>query len=184
MRRFAAALVALALIGTACSSSMAIDEYAALIEDRAAAYADEHEDLGRRHLADLEAAIADLQDSMEGERLATAALDETARRSAKLFAGIGDALGRYIDELDEIEPPRSVSAEHVAYVEALKGSSEGIGPLISTLTEAVSFDEINRAFASSGYADSSLRVAAACLRLEEVLEGQDLDADLPCEEAG
>lgn len=181
MRTLIAAVVALAVVGAACSSSMSMDEYTLELGDRVGSFQTEQEVLGERHLAELDAAIADLQRSLEGEALIEAAVEETAQRSAQLFAAIGDTLNRFGEDLAGLDAPRSVSDEHGSYVDALASAREAVGSLLTDLTGATSFDQIDRAVSGSHYADSRLRVAAACSDLQEALADQSVNVDLQCE---
>lgn len=178
----AAAVILLAVLAGCGPAAPPIDEYGPAIEERAAAYRMEHDELGRRHLADLDAAITELARTTEGEVFAAAALDETAQRFSAMFAGIADALHRHVESLRNMEAPAVVAEEHEAYVKALEAAGQGLGPLIGTFAELTSLQEIERAMGSSGYADAGLRVTAACNRLEQALEANGITVNLRCEE--
>ncbi|MEN8114057.1 MAG: hypothetical protein ABFS21_06680 [Actinomycetota bacterium] len=181
MRRLAPALVTLALLGASCSSPPSIDEYGAQLQEKAVDYATEEDQLGRRHLADLDAAVAELQQSHEGEALVAAAVDATAERTAKLFAGIADSLDRYVADIGDLDLPDDVASAHRAYLDALEAAGSGIGTLLDSLADADSFEAIDRAISGSGYADAQHRVRATCLALESALGDTGVEVDLRCE---
>jgi len=175
------------LIGTgvlvaACSTGgVSLADYAAAVEERAAAYGAESDDLKDKQLATLEATVTRLQSELDGQALVDEAISETARESAKLFAGISDALDRYVRDLDTMTPPAAVLDEHRSYIQALETSREGLGSVLADLPGASSFQEIDRVIAGSGFADAQQRVEAACGALEAAIEGQGLIVDLRCE---
>ena len=185
MRRIATLLAAGVLITSACSGSgPSVDEYASSIESLAGAHADEVITLADRNISELDVAVARLQDEVEGDELATAAVAETARLASQLFAGIGDALDRYVQQLDELDAPPDLETDHRAYIVALEGSRSGLAPLISDLSAAATFDDIDRAIASSGFSDAQPRVVATCTSLERGIGTLGPTVDLRCEPGG
>ena len=182
MRRFTGLLIGVGVFLAACSaSSVAVPDYAVAVEDRAAAYGAESDDLKERQLATLEDTVARLQGELEGMALIEAAISETAEESTKLFAGISDALDRYVRDLDAMTPPAAVVDDHRAYVEALDTSRAGLVAVLADLPGAISFEEIDRVIAGSGFADAQQSVEAACHALEATIESQGSTADLRCE---
>jgi outer membrane murein-binding lipoprotein Lpp len=185
MRRAAGLVGAFAVIVASCAGSgLSTDDYASTVEARAEAHANEIVDLVAGNTSELNVAVARLQRDFEGEALAEAAVDETARLAAALFAGIGDALDRYVQDLDALDPPSELETDHRAYVVALEASRSGIAPLLSDLPAATTFDDIDRAIASSGFSDAQPRVVAACTTLERGIEARGPLVDLRCEATG
>ena len=185
MRRPAALLAAGAVLVASCAGGgLSTEEYASTVEARAGNHADEIVNLADKNISELDVAVAQLQRDLEGEALAEAAVDETARLAAALFAGIGDALDRYVQDLDALDAPSELETDHRAYVTALEASRSGIGPLVSDLAAAATFDDIDRAIASSGFSDAQPRVVAACTNLEQGIEERGPVVDLRCEAAG
>lgn len=185
MIRFIATLTLVGAFCAACSSGgVPLDTYASGVEAGAAGYAHEIDDLRSRYLAELDDAVAGLQQSLEGAALVDAAVDETAGRSVALFASLGDALDRYIRDLENRDAPAVVSSEHEEFVDALISSRAGISPILEALPTATSFDEIDRVIAGSGFADAQLRVEAMCTTLERAIGRQGVVVDLRCAAMG
>ena len=185
MRRLAALLGAGAVMVTSCSGGeLSTDEYAAAVEARAEVHADQVLDLADKNISELDVAVTQLQRDLEGEELEEAAVNETARLAAVLFAGIGDALDGYVQDLDALDAPSELAADHLAYIVALESSRSGIARLLSDLSAAVTFDDIDRAIASSGFSDAQPRVVAACTTLERDIEERGPLVDLRCEATG
>jgi hypothetical protein len=181
MRRLATLLTAGAVIISACSDDgLSAAEYASAVETRAGVYADEVTDLTDKNISELDVVVARLQRDFEGEALAEAAVAETARFAAMLFAGIGDALDRYVQDLDALDVPSELRTDHSAYMMALEASRSGIAPLLSDLSLATTFDDIDRAIASSGFSDAQPRVVAACTTLQRGIEARGPVVDLRC----
>ena len=181
MRRLATLLTTGAVILSACSGDgLSTAEYASAVETRAGAYADEVTKLTDKNISELDVAVARLQRDFEGEALAEAAVAETARLAAVLFAGIGDALDRHVQDLDALDVPSELQTDHGAYVMALEASRSGIAPLLSDLSIATTFDDIDRAIASSGFSDAQPRVVAACTTLQRGIEARGPVVDLRC----
>lgn len=181
MRRLATLLIAGAVVTSACSGDgLSTAEYASAVETQAAAHADEVTDLTDKNISELDVAVARLQRDFEGEALAEAAVAETARLAAILFAGIGDALDRYVRGIDALDVPSELRTDHSAYVMALEASRSGIAPLLSDLPMATTFDDIDRAIAASGFSDAQPRVVAACTTLQRGIEARGPVVDLRC----
>ena len=172
--------VALVVLASCSGSGPTIDEYAPVLQERAVAYADEVETLAEQHAADLNSAVNRLQNDLTGDALLEAAVAETAARSSMLFAGIGDAIDRYVRELDAMAVPGAVEDAHVSYVAALDASLSGVAPLLEALAAASTFDQIDQAIASSGFSDAQSRVEAACAALQAVVESAGATVDLRC----
>ncbi len=185
MRRLVTTFVlSVALISGCSGDGLSVDEYAPMVEDRAGTYADEVTDLADRNTSDLDVAVVRLQRDFEGEALVEAAIDETARLASMLFAGIGDALDRYVRDLDVLDAPSDLETEHRAYIVALEASRSGIAQLVSNLTVATTFDDIDRAIAGSGFSDAQPRVVAACNTLQRAIAEEGSVVDLRCESVG
>jgi hypothetical protein len=175
-------LIGAGVLLAACSAgSVSVADYAAAVEDRAAAYATESGDLKDQQLATLEDTVTRLQDELDGQALVDAAISETARESTKLFAGISDALDRYVRDLDAMTPPDTLFDVHRAYAKALETSRAGLGSVLADLPGASSFEEIDKVIAGSGFADAQQRVEAACRALEAAIGGQGSAVNLRCE---
>ena len=185
MRRLATLLAAGVVIVSACSGGApSVDEYASTVDDRAGAYANEDTDLADTNISELDGAVVRLQRDFDGDELLEAAINETARLASMLFAGIGDALDRFLQDLDALEVPSELESDHNAYIAALEASRSGIAPLLSDLGDAATFEDVDRAIASSGFSDAQPRVVAACTTLQRGIEAVGPVVDLRCDVDG
>jgi hypothetical protein len=182
MRRPTGLLIGIGILAVACSAkSVSIADYSAVVEERAATYGTESDGLREQQLATLEDTVSRLQSELDGQALIDAAISETARESTKLFAGISDALDRYVRDLDAMALPGAVSDEHATYVQVLETSRAGLVSVLADLPGATSFEEIDKAIAGSGFADAQQRVEAACRVLEDAIGSQGPTVDLRCD---
>ncbi|MGB5433484.1 MAG: hypothetical protein WBO21_10790 [Acidimicrobiia bacterium] len=185
MKRLATLFATAAVVVSACSGGgLPTDEYASAVAARAGAYADEVTDLADKNISELNVAVVRLQQEVEGDELVEAAVAETARLASMLFAGYGDALDRYVQDLDALDAPSELETDHHAYTVALEASRSGIAPLLSDLSTATTFDDIDRAIASSGFSDAQPRLVAACTTLQRGIEARGPVVDLRCEAGG
>ncbi len=182
MMRLTGLLIGVGVFLTACSAgSVSIANFATAVEERAAVYGRELDDLTERHRATLEGSITRLQGELDGEAFVDAAIGETARETTKLFAGISDALDQYARDLDATTPPAAVSDEHRAYIGALETSRAGLVSVLEDLPGATSFEEIDRIISGSGFADAQQRVETECRNLQDRIKAQGPEVDLRCE---
>ena len=182
MKRMTSLLVGAGVFLASCSvGSISVSDYATALEERAAAYGAESDDLKAQQLSTLEDTVTRLQTELDGQALVDAAISKTALETTKLFAGISDALDRYGGDLDAMTPPSAVADDHHAYVEALATSRAGVASILVDLPGASSFGEIDRVIAGSGFADAQQRVEAACHALEEAIGSQGPAVSLRCE---
>lgn len=182
MTRLTSLAIGVGMLVVACSNgAIPVDDYAAQMEERAAAYETESDDLREQHLATLEDTVARLQGELAGEALADAAISETVQETTKLFAGMSDTLDRYVQDLDAMTPPSAVSDDHRAYVRVMDASRAGLASVLENLPGATTFDEIDRVIFGSGFSDAQHRVEAVCHDLERAIESQGPVVDLRCE---
>ncbi len=185
MTRVVALFVLAAVLGAACSTTGgSFDEYAPEVEGLASGYTAEVEALRGAYATGMENAIVDLQGDLDGSDLRDAVLSEAVDRSVVLFASLGDALDRYIQDLGDLNPPVEVSARHDEFVSALVLSRSGISPILETLSTATSFEQIDGIIAGSGFADAQSRVRASCEALEQAIEMNGMEVDLRCDAMG
>lgn len=144
------------------------------------AYADEGEQIRVDHLFQLERSIDDLVKETDQADLERAVIDETARRTAALFAALTDAVRRYAIELRALRPPESLREAHDELAASLELSIANIGTTMDALETAASFAEIDAAIGGSPFNDSAPRVDAACVRLEQAIAEFGTAADLRC----
>lgn len=178
--RTAAALVVVALVAGCGDPAPTVDEYRQQVQERAITYADEGEQLRVDHLFQLERSIDDLVKTTDQAELEQVAIEETARRTAALFAALTDAVQRYASDLRALRPPEALRESHDELVAALEFSIADIGPTMDALETATSFLEIDAAIGGSPFNDSAPRVDTACVRLEAALADQGAPADLRC----
>jgi hypothetical protein len=174
-------LAVVLLLAAACGEpSLTATEYRDLVVDRSAAYAEEAEGIRVNNLYQMERAVDDLVKELEGEALQAAAVEETAQRTAALFAGIADAVDRFVIDLAAMAPPDGLRDAHEEYVDALMLSIDGLDVTMDALAVASSFADIDAAIGGSTFNDSQHRVDAACRRLEGALADAGATANLQC----
>lgn len=178
--RGAAAIVLVLAIAGCGDPAPTVDEYRDDLRARATAFADEGEQLRVDHLFQLERSVDDLVKQTDQSELEDAVIEETARRTAALFAALTDAVQRYATDLQRIVAPPSVREAHDELVAALELSITDIGTTMDALETAASFAEIDAAIGGSPFNDSAPRVDTACVRLEAALAEQGASADLHC----
>lgn len=165
----------------ACGDPALTDtEYRDLVEDRAAAHAEETELLRSSQLLQLKQAVDDLIAQTDGADVEAAVVAETGRRSASLFSAVADAVARYAADLAALSPPESIVEAHDEYVAALELSISNVGVTVDRLAGAASFEEIDAAIGDSSFSDTRPRVDAACRNLEKVMADQGVRASLQC----
>ncbi len=86
----------------------------------------------------------------------------------------------FLDAVEKLRPPEAAVAEHNENVEAttfivaaLNGLPEEIGALDTV-------DELGQLFDDKGVPQAADRVVDACLQLQLVADGNDIDVDLDC----
>ncbi|MCH8990716.1 MAG: hypothetical protein IIA44_03055 [Acidobacteria bacterium] len=176
-----AATFAVGLLVAGCGAPALTEaDYSDLVAKRSAAFAAEAEELRSTHLFQLEQVVNDLVRDLEPDVLEDAVVSETGRRSASLFAVVGDAVQRYVNDLEAMEAPGSLLDAHLELVDSYRLSIKDIGATIEALSTAASFEAIDAAVGGSAFNDAQYRVDAACNRLEEKLLAEQVAADLNC----
>jgi hypothetical protein len=178
-----AVVPALVLVLVGCGEqAMAVDEYRDAVQARAIAFADEGEQIRVDHLNGLEQSVNALVKKTDPEDLEAAVVAETARRTAALFASLGDAVYRYVADLSALRPPEPLRAAHQELIAALRSSIANLPTTMDALADAVSLADVDAAIGGSPFNDAAARVDTACRRLEDALAGLDAAADLRCPE--
>lgn len=179
MRRVVLAVLAGALVGAGCSSAMPIDEYASELSAIAENYVVESQDLSYDYQSSVEDGVRDIVEA--GEDGAEAAVVELMRtETVQYMAMLSDAMGRFLERLDALNPPDEVADEHEAYVAAVRNVYESIPDARDTVAEATSLEGVQLALTASGFADGQLRWTTTCLSLEEAVEAQGESVTLRC----
>ncbi len=172
-------LVTVALVGCG-DEAMTLADYRDAVSDLAAAHTEEVESLRATRLYQMEQAVRALVGRLEGDALEAAAVAETGRQSAGLFAAVADAVDRYAKDLGALDPPAPFRDRHREYVEALQTSTRELDVTLEALGSARSFDEIDAAIGGSTFNDTQARVDAACRNLQRMLADEGAPADLHC----
>ncbi|MGI9528720.1 MAG: hypothetical protein ACR2NG_03340 [Acidimicrobiia bacterium] len=179
MRRLALVVMAGALGGAGCSSPMPIDEYASELSDIAEAYVVESQDLSYDYQSSVEDGVRDIveagQDGAESD-----AIELVRSETVQYLAMLSDAMGRYLEQLDALNPPDEVADQHEAYVAAVRNVYESIPDARDTVAGATSLEGVQLALTASGFADGQLRWTTTCLSLEEAVEAQGEPVTLRC----
>ena len=179
MRRGSILAFAAVLVAAGCSSSMPIDEYAAELSQIAEDYVVESQDLSYDYQSSVEDGVREIVEAGQDDA-AESAVELVRTETVQYFAMLSDAMGRYLDRLDELSPPGEVSAEHDAYVAAVRNVYGSIPDARDTVAEASSLEDVQLSLTASGFADGQLRWTTTCVSLEEAIKEQGQDVTLRC----
>ena len=179
MRVVALGLACVVLAG-GCSSSMTIDAYADALGGEADAYVVESQDLSYDYQRSVEDGVAALA-GQDGDAPIDEAIALVRRETVAYLATLTDVTGRYLDGLEELDPPSDVANAHEAYVGAVDGVYRAIPAAREAAESAVDLDGIRLALTASGFADGQLRWRATCSALEQAVRDEGRGVDLRCE---
>ena len=104
MRRGSILAFAAVLVAAGCSSSMPIDEYAAELSQIAEDYVVESQDLSYDYQSSVEDGVREIVEAGQDDA-AESAVELVRTETVQYFAMLSDAMGRYLDRLDELSPP-------------------------------------------------------------------------------
>ncbi len=180
-----AVTVVLAVMASACTSAgaMPIDEYAAAMEETAGAYVREAQDLSERFQSSvaqevqgaLEASAGDAEDA---ERRV---VEITVAATVNYLVLLEDAMGRFVDGMEELRPPSEVVADHDEFLAAVRSVRGSLPTTRERVLSSDSLDGIRLALTSSGFADGRQRWITACRELEATAGELGATMDLGCE---
>ena len=163
----------------ACSRGLPLGDYIEEMEATTDAYITESQGLSVDYQATVEDAVRDLVasgvDDPESE-----AVDLVRVETVRYLALLTDAMQRYRTAIEEPEPPGPVADAHDAYVTAVGVVVDSLPGTREAVETATSFDEIQLALASSGFADGQLRWTSACSNLEQAVRDEGRGMDLRC----
>lgn len=179
MRRLVLVVIAGALVGASCSSSMTIDEYASELPGIAEAYVVESQNLSYDYQSSVEDGVRGIVEAGE-DGAEAAAVDLVRTETVQYMATLSDAMGRYLARLDALSPPDEVADQHEAYVDAVRNVYEAIPEVRDTVADATSLEDVQLALTASGFADGQIRWTTTCLSLEEAVEAQGEPVALRC----
>ena len=177
MRAVAFALIALLVV--ACSQGLALGDYVDEMEAATDAYITESQGLSVDYQGTVEDAVRDLVASGVDDPEAEA-VDLVRIETVRYLALLTDAMERYRFAIEDIEPSGAVAADHDAYVAAVALVVDSLPQTRDSVETASSFEEIQLALASSGFADGQLRWTAACTDLEQAVRDEGRGLDLRC----
>ncbi len=175
------AIVALlALVLSACSgTALTVPEYATQLQEVTDAYIDEAQDLTESFQRTVEEQISELAESGEGNLLLLATAI-TSQETVQYLTLVEDAMARYTQKLEPMDPPQEVAEEHEDYVDALESVRLSMPETIDGVAEAHDLVGIQEAITNSGFNDGQLRLQAACRLLEEAVRAAGQGVDLGC----
>jgi hypothetical protein len=158
---------------------LTIAEYADALNAATDDYIGESQALSVAFQAAVEAEIAKLAEAGEGNLLALAT-GVTSRHMIQYLALLEDAMVRYREELDQMQPPEHLVAPHDDYLEAIESTRVALPPTRDSVGEAHDLEEIQAAIISSGFGDSQLRLQSSCAALEDAVRAAGQGVDLGC----
>ena len=177
--RFAAVLVAGALVAAGCSSAMTMEDYAADVSAVAEAYVVESQNLSYDYQSSVEDGVRDIVDSgQDGAEVVAVELVRT--ETVQYLAMLSDAMGRYLALLEDLDPPGEVKAQHDAYVDAVRNVYEAIPEARDTVSGATNLNDVQLALTASGFADGQLRWTTTCISLQDAVTEQGQPVMLRC----
>lgn len=147
---------------------LSADAYFAATADLTNAYNDETLALDETYQRDLSfevkrlERILDEDDPDSAARFAEAALQVTKEQTTKLLAGVADALTRYLEGLEGLEPPEDLVELHTQNLSTLDLAASALPALLDTVSGATGFGEIQAALAGSLFSDAQARIASDC----------------------
>ncbi|MDJ0790969.1 MAG: hypothetical protein QNJ71_03645 [Acidimicrobiia bacterium] len=179
VRRFTAMWILVAAVVSACGSPTPIGEYADAMSASAEAYVVESQNLSFDYQSSVEDGVRDLVDRGvdDAEEQAT----ELMRRSTvEYLALLLDAMGRYVAELEELDPPSDLRDEHTEYVASVRSVHGAIPQTQAAVGEAADLEAVQRAFVASAFSDGQPRWTATCAALEAAIVDGGATANLRC----
>ena len=173
-------LLAIAVVAAACGAPrLSVSEYAVVVEDATDAYIAESKALSGTFQESVEDEIASIAESGEGDLLELAS-KVTSRETVQYLALLEDAMARYLEVLNAVVPPDSLSGAHEAYVAALQSVRASMPVTRTGVEQATDLAGIQTAITSSGFSDGQLRLQAACADLESAVRSHGHGIDLGC----
>jgi len=171
--RLVGAAVALAILGTGCSSEppMAAADYFAALQDELARLDQATRDLTDRFAFELEEemgrVVATLDPSI-ADSSARALEQGVFLGRAKMGAIIsaqGEQVTVFVDRVDVLTPPETVAGAHAELLTAFSAWAAAGDDTIAALDAATDLNDLAMALSSSPFADAQLRVNQACRSL-------------------
>lgn len=179
MRRLGLIAAAVALVATACSNPMPLDEYAELLTTTTDGYVVESQNLSYDYQKAVEDGareiVASGADDAEEQVLILA-----RQQTAQYLGLLSDAMLRYHAALSEMEPPGEVADAHGQFVDAVGAVLKALPAAKQGVEDAESLDEIQQALTASGFADGQFRWTATCSSLEQSIKDAGQAVNLRC----
>ena len=178
VRSVVLAVCAAAVLG-ACSSSMSLDDYAETMTASTEAYVVESQDLSYDYQSSVEDGVRAIVES--GVDDAAAQATELMRRSTvEYLALLLDAMGRFVEQIDELNAPADLVEDHEEYLAAVWSVYGAIPEAQDEVRGAEDLEDIERAFTASAFADGQPRWTASCERVEVAIVEAGGSVDLRC----
>ncbi len=180
IQQFLISTVFLVVVLGACSGpALTVSDYASAIQEVTAAYIAEAQALSVTFHRTVEAEVTRIVG--EGSEDARSEATNITKREMVLFlALLEEAMGRYVERLAEIRPPRGVSGQHSEYVDAIESVRGAMPSTRSSVASALHLDGIEAAVRGSGFQDGQFRLTATCQSLEESVRAAGVGIDLGC----
>jgi hypothetical protein len=158
---------------------MTVEAYADSLDVATDDYIGESQALSAAFHRTVEDQISELAAGGEGNLLALAT-GVTSRETVQYLALLEDAMTRYGEILDAMNPPSNLAKPHDDYVAAIESVRIAIPATRDNVGEAHDLVGIQEAITSSGFADGQLRLQSSCRALEDAVRAQGQGVDLGC----
>jgi hypothetical protein len=167
------------LAGSCAEPSLSVDEYAAVIGEETDAYISEAQTLSITYQRTVQDQITALADQGKADLLSRAA-SMAAGETVQYLVLLEDAMMRYRNGLEMLNPPSVLAERHGAYREAIASVESSMQATRDAVGGASDLDAIQVAITGSGFNDGQLRLRATCTALEAAVRAEGRSLDLGC----
>lgn len=175
-------LLAVAAFVASCGTAeqLTLDEYAVQAVAIADGYVQESQDVSFQYQRKVEQLVGEIAASGSSTAIEEA-VEVMRTETASFLALIDDAMARYIEAFDALEPPDDISEAHEAYVDVMASVHGSLPVMRDRVSDAGSLGDIEAALAGSAFADGQPLWTAACQALEQTVRDLGRGLDLKCE---
>lgn len=167
------------VLGACTTPALTVEEYADALGAATDDYIEESQALSASFQRTVEAEIKELAASGE-ENVLSLATGATIRETVQFLALLEDAMARYGQKLDEMEPPAELADVHDEYVASIESVRVSLPATRTNVGDAQDLDQIEEAITSSGFSDGQLRLRSSCTALESAVRAEGQSAELGC----
>jgi hypothetical protein len=175
----ACALVVVVAVLGGCSSPLSVDDYADQVGAAADGYVTESQALSASYQRTVEDGVRDIAASGDDDALAQA-ITLVRQQTVAYLAVLSDAMARYWEALDALDPPSAIEGAHDEYVAAIDVVLRAIPDTRAAVEAATDISSVQVALTTSGFADGQTRWTTACTALEQSVRDEGRGLDLGC----